>query len=82
MEGLWVHRRQPRPPFDEHVDREWLTLEGNQKSDRPTVSSHGHSFAVSNTVNHVPTVVAQFTNRDLTHLDSVSRVIHARQTLH
>ena len=35
-----------------------LTSKGHEKSDRPTVSSHGHSFTVSDTVDHVPTVVA------------------------
>jgi hypothetical protein len=35
-EGFRVHRRQLRPPFDEHVAREGFTAEGHQERDRPT----------------------------------------------
>ena len=79
-ERLRVHRRQLRPPFDEHVDREGLTSKGHKKSDGLAVSSYGQPFTVSDTVDHFPTVVAKISNRYLIHhpAQCITRDTHVR----
>ncbi len=66
-ERVRVHRRQLRPPLDEHARRHGLTPKWNQERDRLAVSRHGHSLTSRDSVDHATPVVAQVTNRDFGH---------------
>ena len=69
-----VHLGQARPPTKEDSDgKRWLT-ERSQLSDRPAVSGDRQLLAEGDAVDHLRTMVAQVTDRNLCHSLGVSPV--------
>jgi len=77
-----IHCWQPMPPGEQGLRRQRLPTDGAKLGNWLTGSRDRYLLALGCSIDHLAAVVAQFTDRDFSHLSIVSRVIQnlPRQT--
>jgi hypothetical protein len=71
-----IHWWQPMPPGEQVLRRQRLPTDGPKLGNWLTSSRDRYLLALRGSVDHLTAVVAQFADRDLSHVRIVSRVIH------
>ena len=73
-----IHWWQPMPPGEQGLRRQRLPTDGAKLGNWLTGSRDRYLLALGGSIDHLAAVVAQFADRDLSHIGTVSRVIQRR----
>jgi hypothetical protein len=77
-----IHWWQPMPPGEQGLRRQRPPTDGAKLGNWLTGSRDRYLLALGGSIDHLAAVVAQFADRDLSHVGIVSRVIQRRLRVH
>jgi hypothetical protein len=77
-----IHWWKPMPPGEQGLRRQWLPTDGAKLGNWLTGSRDRDLLAQGGSIDHLAAMVAQFADRDFSHVSIVSRVIQRRLRVH